>query len=319
MSVVQTLIGNIKGPRGLTGPQGETGATGDAATIEVGSVTTVPYGQNARVVNSGTSGAAVFDFTIPQGRPGEQTTKIDALTIDSMTEPSASFPVPAIGDNGSTLFGKITKWFSDMSALVATKLSISNVANNLTTSTSGYALDARQGKELNDHTPMNTVTILSSAAGLTRSNIALLPTGCYIVQCADTSAAADFPVVSAYGVIFIYGSANNYHHAIFTDGNNMWKCAFNGSTVNTAWQAVKTGYIDVNLTVSTVGGVIQVNSASNNVLNYVKFINGYVVDTNNIEVRFHTYQNLIYAKLYNVADGSDAAEGTYKVRCYYLP
>lgn len=153
MAVVNTLIGHIKGPKGDTGETGATGATGAAgadATVTVGSTTTVPYGQTARVTNTGTPGAAVFNFTIPQGKPGEQTTKLDALTLDALTEPSASFPVPAIGDNGSTLFGKISKWFSDMSALVATKFNAANVVNNLTTTASGYALDARQGKALND-------------------------------------------------------------------------------------------------------------------------------------------------------------------------
>lgn len=151
MAVVNTLIGHIKGPKGDTGETGATGATGAAgadATVTVGSTTTVPYGQTARVTNTGTPGAAVFNFTIPQGKPGEQTTKLDALTLDALTEPSASFPVPAIGDNGSTLFGKISKWFSDMSALVATKFNAANVVNNLTTTVSGYALDARQGKVL---------------------------------------------------------------------------------------------------------------------------------------------------------------------------
>lgn len=76
-------------------------------------------------------------------------TKIDNLTLDAMTKPSTQFPVPAVGDNGSTLFGKISKWFSDMTALVATKFPTSNVVNNLTTTASGYALDARQGYALN--------------------------------------------------------------------------------------------------------------------------------------------------------------------------
>ena len=142
------FIGNVKGPQGATGATGSQGPQGDAATIAVGSVTTVPYGQNASVVNSGTTSAAVLDFTIPQGRPGEQTTKLDNLTIDAITVPATEFPVPAVGDNGSTLFGKISKWFSDMAALVATKLNASNVVNNLTTTSSGYALDARQGKAI---------------------------------------------------------------------------------------------------------------------------------------------------------------------------
>ena len=144
------LIGNVKGPQGDTGATGAQGEQGDAATIAVGSVTTTTYGNNARVTNSGTEHEAVFDFVIPQGRPGEQTTKIDNLTIDAITEPSTQFPVPAVGDNGSTLFGKVSKWFSDMAALVATKLNASNVVNNLTTTASGYALDARQGKVLSD-------------------------------------------------------------------------------------------------------------------------------------------------------------------------
>ncbi len=146
----QVYIGNVRGLQGERGAQGDTGAQGEAATIRVGSVTTVPYGQTARVSNSGTESEAVFDFVIPQGRPGEETTKIDALTIDALTEPSAQFPVPAVGDNGSTLFGKIVKWFSDMYALVATKLNASAVYNGLDKTASGFALDARQGKALND-------------------------------------------------------------------------------------------------------------------------------------------------------------------------
>lgn len=150
MAVVQTLIGNVKGPQGERGAQGEQGAQGNAATISVGSVTTVPYGQNASVQNSGTEQEAVLDFRIPQGRPGEQVTQLDNLVLNSITEPSTQFPVPAIEDVGSTLFGKISKWCSDMAALVATKLNASNVVNNLTTTVSGYALDARQGKALGD-------------------------------------------------------------------------------------------------------------------------------------------------------------------------
>lgn len=150
MADVYTRIGYIKGATGATGAQGAKGDTGDAATIQVGSVTTVPYGQTANVVNSGTERAAVFDFTIPQGRPGQQVTEMDNLTLNSITTSAAEFPVPAVGETGKVLWGKVVKWFSDMAALVATKLNASNVVNNLTTTASGYALDARQGKALHD-------------------------------------------------------------------------------------------------------------------------------------------------------------------------
>lgn len=152
MADVYTRIGYIKGATGATGATGAKGDTGDAATIQVGSVTTVPYGQTANVVNSGTEQAAVFDFTIPQGRPGQQVTEMDNLLLNSITTSAAEFPLPAVGETGKVLWGKVVKWFSDMAALVASKFDAANVVNNLTTTSSGYALDARQGKVLSDKT-----------------------------------------------------------------------------------------------------------------------------------------------------------------------
>lgn len=113
MAVVQTLIGNVKGPAGATGATGATGDPGQAATITVGSTTTTAYGNAASVTNSGTSSAAVFDFVIPQGKPGEATTKMGDLLLDSITSSAADFPSPQVGDTGKTAFGKIVKFFSD--------------------------------------------------------------------------------------------------------------------------------------------------------------------------------------------------------------
>lgn len=151
MAVVQTLIGNVKGPQGDTGATGATGAAGAAATIEVGTVSTTAYGNPAQVTNSGTSSAAVFDFVIPQGQPGEEVTDMSGLILGTMTTQTAEFPTPAVNDTGATLWGKVVKYFSDLRTLIGTKLNTANVVNNLTTTESGYALDARQGKALNDN------------------------------------------------------------------------------------------------------------------------------------------------------------------------
>ena len=62
----------LMGPKGDTGDTGATGAQGDAATITVGTTTTGAEGTDASVTNSGTSGDAVFDFTIPRGDTGPQ-------------------------------------------------------------------------------------------------------------------------------------------------------------------------------------------------------------------------------------------------------
>lgn len=124
MAVVQTLIGNIKGPAGATGPTGATGAQGDAATIEVGTVSTSAYGTNAQVTNSGSSSEAVFDFVIPQGAPGETVTDMSALTLNTITPSSASFPTITAGDIGRVLFGKINKFFADIRTAINGKLDL---------------------------------------------------------------------------------------------------------------------------------------------------------------------------------------------------
>lgn len=63
-------IDGSNGAPGTTGLTGPTGATGAAATVTAGTTATGAPGTSASVVNSGTSSAAVFDFTIPRGDVG---------------------------------------------------------------------------------------------------------------------------------------------------------------------------------------------------------------------------------------------------------
>jgi hypothetical protein len=60
-----------KGEKGDIGNVGPIGPQGPAATIAVGTVTTGEPGTSVSVLNSGTSGAAVLDFTIPRGTVGQ--------------------------------------------------------------------------------------------------------------------------------------------------------------------------------------------------------------------------------------------------------
>ena len=69
------------GPTGPQGPIGVTGPQGPAATIAVGSTTTGAPGSNAQVANSGSSGAAVFDFTLPRGAVGAAGSDGTAATV----------------------------------------------------------------------------------------------------------------------------------------------------------------------------------------------------------------------------------------------
>ena len=54
------------------GATGNTGPKGDAATISVGTTKTTAPGTDAKVSNSGSTSAAVFDFEIPRGDKGEK-------------------------------------------------------------------------------------------------------------------------------------------------------------------------------------------------------------------------------------------------------
>lgn len=62
------------GPAGATGATGATGAQGPAGTITVGTVTTGSAGSSVSVSNSGTSSAAILNFTIPRGDTGSNAT-----------------------------------------------------------------------------------------------------------------------------------------------------------------------------------------------------------------------------------------------------
>ena len=58
------------GSKGEKGDKGDTGATGEAATIQVGTVTTLNPSEPAYVQNVGTEQNAIFNFGIPKGDAG---------------------------------------------------------------------------------------------------------------------------------------------------------------------------------------------------------------------------------------------------------
>lgn len=63
---------NLVIPKGDKGDSGDSGDDGDAATLTVGTVSTGAPGTNVIINNSGTSSAAVLDFTIPRGDKGDK-------------------------------------------------------------------------------------------------------------------------------------------------------------------------------------------------------------------------------------------------------
>ena len=148
--MARIYLGNVKGPQGETGATGATGPQGEAATIEVGSVSTTAYGNAAQVTNVGTENDAILNFVIPHGKPGEKTTTMGGLTLDTITTSTEEFPSPAVGDTGATAFGKIVKFFSDVLASLTNKIDVSKIANDFTTTDPSYVAAAPTVKALND-------------------------------------------------------------------------------------------------------------------------------------------------------------------------
>lgn len=86
-------------------------------------------------------------------------------TTVTFTEPSARENIVS-GEKVSVGFGKIKKWFADLKSFA-----FKDLANNLTTSTTGSALDASQGKILNDkYDELNQSLLFTNAASIDGSS-----------------------------------------------------------------------------------------------------------------------------------------------------
>lgn len=99
---------NFTIPKGAKGDPGDPGTPGTAATIAVGTTQTGNPGTSASVVNSGTSSAAVLDFTIPMGAKGDQGNPGSAATVAVGTVttglPGTSATVTNVGTSSAAVF-----------------------------------------------------------------------------------------------------------------------------------------------------------------------------------------------------------------------
>ncbi|CUO13823.1 Collagen triple helix repeat (20 copies) [[Eubacterium] contortum] len=118
-------LGSVKGPKGDTGAQGPKGDTGPQG----------PEGAKGATGAQGPKGDT--GATGPQGPAGNINTSIATFTQASTRANIES------GDTGSTIFGKIKKWFADLGTAA-----FCAVVNNATTTAANTVLDGRMGKTL---------------------------------------------------------------------------------------------------------------------------------------------------------------------------
>ena len=121
------------GGQGPQGPQGEPGAPGAAATVTVGTTTTGEAGTEAAVTNSGTTSAAVLNFTIPKGAKGDKGEKGDTGST---------------GPAGTTTFAGLTDQPTDNAALKTALDAKANqtTVDSLTATVNGKVSSVTAGK-----------------------------------------------------------------------------------------------------------------------------------------------------------------------------
>ena len=106
--VVVKNAGGLRGLTGETGPQGPQGVPGEAATVTVGTTSTLPAGSDATVQNVGSTSAAIFNFGIPKGDKGDTGETGAAATISVGTtttlEPGEDATVTNSGTSSAAVF-----------------------------------------------------------------------------------------------------------------------------------------------------------------------------------------------------------------------
>lgn len=105
---------NIKGPQGEPGVKGDTGVQGipgQAATIQVGSVTS---GDTMSVINSGTENDAIFDFVLQRGEQGPQGIQGETGATGPQGEPGIGLPIVTEADNGKVAYVENGVWVAKL-------------------------------------------------------------------------------------------------------------------------------------------------------------------------------------------------------------
>lgn len=157
----QTL--NLTIPRGNTGATGAQGAQGASGTLAVGTVTTGAAGSSVIVTNSGTSTAAVLNFTIPRGDTGAAGTNgADGVSLT----PQGTYGSGTTYSAGDVVLDQNSSW-----VYVNVTPGSGNAPPTLPTESNTYwQLLARAGV---DGTGSGTVTSVNSVAPVAGGNVTL--------------------------------------------------------------------------------------------------------------------------------------------------
>ncbi len=225
------------------GVDGVDGQDGQAATITVGSTTTGNPGTNASVVNSGTSSAAVFDFTIPRGDTGAQGISVTGVTLESTSGLQKTY---RMSFSNNTYFDYIV---TDGAAGVTTWGSINGTLSNQTDLAS--ALNGKyDASNPNGYTSnVGTVTSVNNVSPVSGNVTLSIPS-----TASDVGALSDS---TKYGADLSYSS--NTLQLLDQDGNSLGTSVTIQSSPDIDNKSITTNTSDELQTV----GVIDQNNTTN--------------------------------------------------------
>lgn len=195
------------------GRPGQQGIPGSAATIAVGTTTTLAAGEDATVDNSGTSSAAVLDFGIPRGDTGN-----NAYTIITV-----GWFMPSVGNNAGPLTVDNGEWFVDGQVVYAQTagfmLVVSHTDTTVTLQNPGAPDNATPGAAIPDNSPISPAGY-EGPAGDDGNNPFTLTT-------------ADFTQPAVSGTVTVsvlYGDWAALNQPIFVSGGGTYLVTATGST-----------------------------------------------------------------------------------------
>ena len=329
---------NFTIPKGDKGDQGNQGNPGTAATISVGTVTTGDPDDPATVSNSGTSSAAVFDFTIPKGDKGDQgdpgdvsdvevngtsvvTAGVASVTVPTTTSQLTNNSLFARGHIGAfhgtctTAAGTATKVVTcaDFTSadLVAGAMIVVSFSNANSAAVADLKLDVNgtgaYGIRQNNS---GTLSNVGDKSYLKASSYPFIFNGSYWICWYDTNTNTIGYTIRTNGLTLPVKTACYRYRICFTspDGKNYVPANASTSTSSTASKTVTTEKIDPfgriiyysYTTALSAGGTI---GASYQMQQYNGVTLGYSFNTTGVALTM-TSQKAVYVKCTPQTDGS---------------